>query len=236
MTARSEPILKAISPAKKKAVPALCLYLLFALCILVDGSAQAQNVNPKDNQIYKTQTRPDSFADADADFYGNAEHEFGFAVGAGFSAAGIGDTRPHDLAIARIYYGRLLGGLKAGDHWYRGRWELAQELFGGGQIYPGSRYLIGETTVLRYNFINRTRWMPFVDAGAGVLATDIGAPDLGSTFEFNEQAGPGIRFFWRKNLALDFQYRFIHISNAGLKEPNQGVNGHLFCAGVSWCF
>jgi hypothetical protein len=33
-----------------------------------------------------------------------------------------------------------------------------------------------------------------------------------------------------------FETRFGHISNAGIEEPNRGVNEFEFIAGVSWFF
>jgi len=163
-------------------------------------------------------------------------HEFGFVVGAGVAAPHIGDRSAHNLALAKFHYGWMLGGVTAKDKWYRGNWEVLEELFAGGQSYPKSSYVAGEATMLRYNFATGTRWVPFFDAGIGVLATDIGNPDLGTVFEFNGQIGPGINFFWRKNSAVSLQYRFTHYSNAGIKEPNQGVNEHMFYVGVAWYF
>ena len=37
----------------------------------------------------------------------------------------------------------------------------------------------------------------------------------------------------KKNLALHFQLRFRHISNAGLKEPNKGIDSFNFLIGLS---
>ncbi len=67
-------------------------------------------------------------------------------------------------------------------------------------------------------------------------ATDIGHPDLSSLFEFNGQAGLGVRWFWRKNGALILEYRYLHLSNAGLRTPNLGVNVNMLSAGVTWIF
>lgn len=170
------------------------------------------------------------------DGFSRGVHESGFAVGGGAAAPHVGDKSSHDLVLSRIYYGWMLGGVKARDDWYRGNWELLEEVLGGGQTYPNPSYVFGETTLLRYSLATGTRWMPFFDAGVGILATDIGHPDLSTTFEFNGQVGPGVSFFWRKNSAVTFQYRFTHISNAGIRRPNQGVNEHMFYAGVAWYF
>jgi len=85
---------------------------------------------------------------------------------------------------------------------------------------------------LRYNFATGSRWVPFVDAGAGVTATGIGAPDLSGTFEFNLQAGGGVQWFLKENLAVTFEARYTHWSCAGIHEPNFGLNGVTGLLGI----
>jgi lipid A 3-O-deacylase len=160
----------------------------------------------------------------------------GGSLGVGYATHELGGKTAHDLVLARLYYGWMLGNVAGGDHWYRGNWEVLEEIFGGLQFRPDSRYVLVETTLFRYNLATGSRWVPFLDAGLGAAATDIGRPDLGSIFEFNEQVGPGVNYFWRQNCALTFQYRFLHISNAGIRRPNEGVNENMLCAGVSWFF
>ena len=36
--------------------------------------------------------------------------------------------------------------------------------------------------------------------------------------------------------ALTLQYRALHLSNAGIQEPNHGVNAQMFYAGLTWFF
>jgi len=59
---------------------------------------------------------------------------------------------------------------------------------------------------------------------------------LGGTFQFNLQTGPGLHWFVEKNLAITMQYRFLHISSAGMELPNNGVNTSAFYVGMSWLF
>src|SRR5579872_3070803 len=162
--------------------------------------------------------------------------EAGFALGGAVGVKGLGGIQAHDLALGALHYGWVFSDVVGKDAWYRGNWEFVAELFGGAQFHPRHAYVVGATPVLRYNFATGTRWVPFFDAGLGPSATDIGHPDLGSTFEFNLQAGPGVRFFWRKDVALTFQSRFLHLSNGGIKTPNQGVNTVTFSTGITWFF
>lgn len=211
------------------------LFALPAICTLVPP-LHAQETNSPAVVPNAANSLPMNNGSLEATEIGTGRQEAGLALGAGFSASGIGDKSTHDLALSKFYYGHVLGDLEGPDKWYQGNWELLEEIFAGGQFNPESHYLVGETTVIRYNFVTGTRWVPFLDGGAGVLGTDIGGPDLGTVFEFNEQGGPGIKYFWRKDSALTFQYRYTHMSNAGIKEPNQGVNEHMFYAGITWDF
>lgn len=162
--------------------------------------------------------------------------EMGFALGTSLGSAAFGSREAHDLALTKLYIGRVISDVIGERRWYRGDLEAVGELFGGGQYRPDVAYLFGFTPLLRYNFLTDSVWLPFVDAGAGVTATDIGHPDLSTTFQFNLQAGVGVRRWLTRNSALVVQYRFLHISDAGIAHPNNGVNSSVFYAGVSWFF
>jgi lipid A 3-O-deacylase len=148
----------------------------------------------------------------------------------------IGGKQHHDLAFASLSYGCMIGSVKGQGHWYRGNWELRGEFFGGAQFSPSSEWLVGLTPHLRYNFATGTRWIPYIDGGAGVTATSIGPPDLSHYFEFNLQAATGIRWFIRDNVALGIEARYIHISCAGINQPNLGLNNVNGMVGISWFF
>jgi hypothetical protein len=140
------------------------------------------------------------------------------------------------LALLSLSYGHMLGGVMGEGHWYRGNLELRGELFGGGQYSPSSEWVIGLTPHLRYDFQTGSRWIPFMDVGVGVTATGIGAPDLGGTFEFNLQAATGVHWFLGNNLALTGEVRYMHMSSAGIHDPNLGVNNVAFMVGFTWFF
>jgi opacity protein-like surface antigen len=162
--------------------------------------------------------------------------EVGISLGAGLGSKILGSTDAHDFGLAKLSYGRVISDVVANDDWYSGNWELLGEVFGGEQIKPRNAQVAGLTAVLRYDFATGTKWVPFFDVGAGVSETDIGRPDLGGSFQFNLQTGPGVHWFIYKNLALTFQYRFLHLSSASIEKPNHGVNTSAFYTGVSWFF
>jgi hypothetical protein len=153
---------------------------------------------------------------------------------AGFAA--LGGRQEHDLALVSLSYGHMWGSLVGEDHWYRGNWEIRGELFGGEQFSPSRDWLVGLTPHLRYEFATGTRLIPFADLGAGVTATRIGSPDLSGTFEFNLQANTGVHWFVRDNFALTFEVGYLHVSDAGMSNPNLGVNCVKGMVGVTWFF
>jgi Lipid A 3-O-deacylase (PagL) len=164
------------------------------------------------------------------------DREAGIALGAGVVAANRRDKNVHTFELAKIHCGWILGGMFAPDYWIRGHWEIAEEIFGGGQSSPAARFVAGETTVIRYNFATRTRLQPFIDGGIGALGTDVGRPNLGSVFEFNEFGGGGVNYFWRPRTAFSLEYRYYHISDGGVASPNGGLGMHTCYAGVTWLF
>jgi len=160
----------------------------------------------------------------------------GFTLGAGFGVKAMGSTQAHGLTAASIHVGKLLVSDSPTPGPVFRHLELAGELWGGAQYHPETAGLAGFTPIARYHLLPGSRLAPFLDAGAGVTGTDIGHPDLSTRFEFNLQAGGGIQWFWRENLALTLQARYLHISNAGIDSPNEGVNTFLFSGGMSWFF
>ncbi len=162
--------------------------------------------------------------------------EFGLAAGPGLGMAVLTSPQAHDWVLGTAQIGWMISRTLAPEHWYRGNFEFLVEGFGAWQYRPDDAYAVGAAPMLRYNLAAGHRWVPFVDFGAGVTATDIRNGDLSTTFEFNLQSGVGVHYFLKDNLSLSVQYRFVHLSNAGIEFPNLGVNTSNFLIGVSWFF
>ena len=160
----------------------------------------------------------------------------GLDLGEGLGAVGFHTPFDHDIAIASLHLDRVLSPLVARGTWYSGHWEWLNEVFGGTQYYPMSRYVCGVMMGLRYDVATGTRWVPFAEAGVGLTATDIGGPDLSGNFQFNDQAGFGFYYFFRDDLAVTVHYRWLHLSNGGLIPPNHGINTQTLLGGLTWFF
>jgi lipid A 3-O-deacylase len=166
----------------------------------------------------------------------SSAQDFSAEVGISMGMKAFGSQQAHDFALMSLSYGHMLSGILGAGHWYGGNFEGRLELWGGGQYSPESEWVIGLTPHLRYNFATGTRWIPFLDIGAGVTATGIGPPDLSNTFEFNLQAVTGVRWFVRDDLAVTGEVRYMHLSCAGIHQPNLGINNVAFFLGMTWFF
>jgi lipid A 3-O-deacylase len=86
--------------------------------------------------------------------------------------------------------------------------------------------------LLHYTFavIASTRHIFEAGIGAALLSrTTIDDRDMGSTFQFENRLGVGV-----KRGDFDLHVRYMHYSNAGLSWPNNGID--LFIGGLSYKF
>ena len=115
-----------------------------------------------------------------------------------------------------------------------GSWGYAIEGFLAYARQEGSgRYGIGITPLLFYNFRTRGRITPYAEAGVGVVATNLDPDQFGSDYGFTPQAGFGIQYTLRENRMIRFGYRYHHISNAGLKRNNHGIDTNMILVGYT---
>ena len=76
--------------------------------------------------------------------------------------------------------------------------------------------------LLQYDFMPNAAWQPFVFAGVGpawISSTQLGPRDLSSEFQFSSRVGMGVKK-GPHSLAVEAR----HLSNGGIKEPNQGIS------------
>ena len=117
-----------------------------------------------------------------------------------------------------------------------GNVEVLIEPLAAHYYQPFSASAFGGSLMVKYNFLDFGRWMPFWDGGAGMLWTDLGPriPEQSTQFNFVLQTGPGVSYFVTENTAVTLGIRFHHISNAGIGDRNIGLNGCLFNVGISF--
>lgn len=119
----------------------------------------------------------------------------------------------------------------------RGNLEIAGEAFGGAIFKGEGSYVSGGTLWLRGNLvIDRSPFVPYVQAGAGLTCTDVNRDLTGQNFNFNLDLGFGVRCFVTRHCSVNLEYRYQHISNAYMSRHDLGVNAQGPMLGLSFFF
>jgi hypothetical protein len=103
-------------------------------------------------------------------------------------------------------------------------------------LSPESATAEGLKLALRYHFIGFGRFVPYLEATAGAAGTSLKVLEINSTFTFVVEAGVGLSYFVTDTVALNFGYRFQHISNGNTSQPNRGFNSDSGVFGASYFF
>jgi hypothetical protein len=116
------------------------------------------------------------------------------------------------------------------------RLRLALELW-GAFIHGNGHSRDGEFAfsplIFDYRYDAGQVLVPFVDGGEGLVLTTLDRVHIGGPFEFSSQAGGGLHLFFTHEDAVTLALRYRHISNAGIKGENSGLNTIFFIVGVS---
>ena len=154
--------------------------------------------------------------------------------GYGVTHPGLGDTKTRvETADFILQYGYFLSE-EAGKSWYRGRHEMLIEVPFYMVMHPETAIITGLNFLACWNFTASKKIIPYISAGGGPIYTNLDIPGLGSEFNGNYQAGAGFHYLIKKNMTVDFNYRFHHISNAGTAEPNEPLNSSKILFGISF--
>jgi lipid A 3-O-deacylase len=118
-----------------------------------------------------------------------------------------------------------------GSNWHiGGYWDLSLGHWSNDSRNRshGSIADLGFTPVFRLQQTNPGAVAPYLEAAVGfhLLSHTSVSPQrrFSTAFQFGDHLGLGLRFGPRH--AFDLGYRYQHLSNAGLKKPNQGINFH----------
>jgi hypothetical protein len=159
--------------------------------------------------------------------------QLGVNFGYGYSFSSNEDIR---FAPASPYFGYVFTD-PVGSGWYRGTGECIVEGDFNYVFGHQKRYAAGITLLARYNLLSKHEsWRPYVQAGFGVIGTNLSMRNFGNNFNFTSNFGAGIQYFWNPCNAVNFEWRIKHISNADTDEDNAGLNMSLLMVGYSHTF
>jgi hypothetical protein len=109
---------------------------------------------------------------------------------------------------------------------FRGRFEYAVDGLPVYRLYQHGGPVWGvsvQPVNLVWNFDVRGRVVPYVQLSGGVLWTEHAVPLGTSPINFTTANGFGLHFM-RDKFDANAEILYMHISSAGLKEPNPGIN------------
>lgn len=102
-----------------------------------------------------------------------------------------------------------------------GYWDAGYTYWEGDET--SGNHSLSFSPVFVYEFAGESV-QPYIEAGIGVAAftsTELEDNDLGSSFQFEDRIGAGLRFSGQ-----EIGIRALHYSNAGIKQPNDGVEAY----------
>jgi lipid A 3-O-deacylase len=114
--------------------------------------------------------------------------------------------------------------------------ELMVEPFIGMISSPEANVEFGVPVSLKYGFPLMEKLFPYVQVGMGPYYMSQHTYEQGGQFNLISLGGGGLIYFFQEHWALDAGYRWRHISNAGIEEPNAGIDAHEYTLGVSYYF
>lgn len=144
--------------------------------------------------------------------------------------AGGGHSVPGGTSNTSVFNaGFRYGWIITGEHLpgiLRGRFEYAVDAIPVFLIFQpaNTAYGVGfDPLGLKWNFKRRRNISPFLELTGGALFTNHDVPNHVNDVNFTPQAAFGAHILGRKyNLSVELRY--LHISDAGLTNPNPGLN------------
>jgi hypothetical protein len=113
------------------------------------------------------------------------------------------------------------------------------ELFGEATLFvyyqPALEITAGAAGIGgRYHFREKGRLLPFASGGAGLVWTSLDVVEIDRVFNGQLFYGVGIRVRGERNPGWMIELRNHHISNAGTRGANLGLNAFMVVVGVEW--
>lgn len=103
-----------------------------------------------------------------------------------------------------------------------------------GLTLSGQKRALLSVNMMALRYFDRFKmagFIPYVEAGIGLIYTDFQVEGQGLRFNFNPQAGVGGEYPLSAGGAVALALRLHHISNGDIHEDNRGVNSALLMVG-----
>ncbi len=113
------------------------------------------------------------------------------------------------------------------------RSQKAIELCVGNTVEGVDNLIVCTTASHRRYFMVKDKTALAWELGIGLAQLEHRVPELGSKLNFTEQAAVVFQHKLNQNAALTLNYKFFHVSNAGLTLPNVGLNSSMLTVGYT---
>ncbi len=152
------------------------------------------------------------------------------AVGSGYAWGEQGTFRAYPVYVRLGFDINSVFGMNP----RQGTIQLAFEPFANAVAEPDKGVEAGLDVFLRYLHPLSRSVTVVSEIGSGPAYLGIDTPEQGrSGINFLTQIGIGTRIDMSEMLSLNLGYRFRHLSCAGLRQPNEGIDSNLLTLGLS---
>lgn len=114
--------------------------------------------------------------------------------------------------------------------------EFLLEPFINTVITPDCNIEVGNNFLLKFAYPVTKKLYPYLEGGCGLIYLTQQTREQATQFNFTDQIGCGLTYFFTKNSNISVGYRLRHISNAAIKQPNKGMNADSLICGVSFVY
>lgn len=118
----------------------------------------------------------------------------------------------------------------------KGYTEFILEPFLNTVTSPDTNIEVGFSILLKFAYPLFDKFHLYGIGGGGVLYMSQHTNEQSTQYNFLPQVGGGFSYFIKENCAFNLEYRYRHLSNAGIDEPNSGINVDMILAGISWYY
>ncbi len=115
--------------------------------------------------------------------------------------------------------------------------QFQVEPFANYVFTPSSNVEAGTNFALKTGLLPQTsKLQPYLKLSLGMVYMSQHTPGQSTRFNFTEQGGMGVHYFFNTHTAVTLEGRFRHLSNAGIKQPNHGINNYFILTGIAYQF
>lgn len=94
----------------------------------------------------------------------------------------------------------------------------------------------GLIVAFKYEWPLTEKFHPYIWNGGGAMYITQHLKEQATQWNFTPQIGFGFHYALERSMALNFEYRYRHFSNANLKLPNDGIDQEFWTVGISWLY